>query len=455
MPRIGSKARVLFITPYHQGLSKFMKSSMGALGRRLSSHYPLGVGLLAALTPRDEFSVSLVNEYWQERPDYRDEAEIVALSAMTCTAPRAYEIADQFRSRGKLVVLGGIHASACVDEAAQHADVVFVGEGEETWPQFLKDFRAGQVQPLYRAPRLVPPELIPIPDRVIAKRNRRLSKISIIASRGCPYGCDFCSVTSYFGRQVRCRPVPQVLAEIQEALALENDRVRLLAFKDDNIAINKEFTHELLENLIPLNVQWLAQSDLRSLDDPELIKIMRKSGCLLLATGIETVHPCHVSRFGKTFEEMEKMREVVSLLHKNNISVWGSYVIGFDEDTPESIDRMYQQAVYLGIDYFTIAILTPFPGSELYEKMLQDNRITNKKWEYYDFEHLVFEPKNIPPPVLEKLHADTLSRFYKGSEICKRIGKAVWRVFQSGRYVPLRYVFFFNLVGKTLLGKRY
>ncbi len=454
MSKTGSKAKILFVTPYSQGTSRFMASSLGLLGRRLSSHYPLGVGVLAALTPRADFSVKLVNEYWQERPDYQDDADIVALSFMTCNAPRAYDIADRFRARGKLVVMGGLHASACATEAAQHADAVFVGEAEETWPQFLQDFLTGRVQPLYRASRPVPPELIPIPDRTVTKRNRRLSKISLIASRGCPYGCDFCSVTSFFGRKVRCRPVPQVMAEIQEALALENHGVRLLAFKDDNIAVNKEYAHELLENLIPLNVRWLAQSDLRSLDDPELITVMRKSGCMMLAVGLETVHPCHMARFGKTFEDLDKMKEIISLLHKHNIYIWGSYIIGFDEDTPESIDKMYRQALYLGIDFFTIAILTPFPGSELYEKMRQDNRIINQQWQYYDFEHLVFEPRNITAPVLEKLHAETLGRFYQGSAICKRLGQAMWRVIQSGRYVPLRYVFFFNLVGKTLLAKR-
>ncbi len=454
MSKTGSKAKILFVTPYNQAMSKFMESTLGTIGRRLSSHYPLGAGVLAALTPRDDFTVSLVNEYWQERPNYQDAPDIVALSFMTCNAPRAYEIADRFRDRGKMVVMGGLHASACPAEAAEHADVVFVGEAEETWPQFLRDFRAGRVKSVYRASRLVPPELIPIPDRLLAKRNRRLSKVSVIATRGCPYGCDFCSVTTFFGRQLRCRPVPQVMAEIEEALALENNRVRLLAFKDDNFAINKEFAHELLENLIPLNVQFMAASDLRSLDDPELIKTMRRAGCMLLAAGLESVHPCHVSRFGKTYEDPGKIKEVISLLHRNNIYLWGSYIVGFDEDTPESIDRMYQQAVDLGIDFFTIAILTPFPGSELYEKMLKENRIVNKNWEYYDFEHLVFEPRNFTPLALERLHADTMRRFYKGSEICKRIGQAMWRVFQSGRYAPLHFVFFFNLAGKILLNKR-
>jgi len=455
MPRVGSQAKVLFITPYHQGVSKFMESTMGVWGRRLSSQFPLGVALLAALTPREDFSVALVNEYWHEGVDYQDEAEIVALSFMTCNAPRAYEIADQFRSRGKLVVMGGMHVSACADEAAQHADVIFVGEGEETWPQFLQDFRAGRVQPVYRAPRPVPAELIPLPDRVIAKRNRKLSKISVIASRGCPYGCDFCSVTTFFGRQTRCRPVAQVMAEIREAMALEQDRVRFLAIKDDNIAINKEYAHELLENLIPLKVRWVGQSDLRSLNDPHLIRVMRQSGCMLLASGIESANACNVSRLKKTFDETDKIREVISLLHKNNIFFWGSYIVGFDDDTPESIDRIYQQAIYLGIDFLSIAVMTPFPGSVLYDQMLTENRIVEKRWEYFDIEHLVFEPKKISASLLNKHHVGALKRFYAGSEICKRMGQASLRILQSGRYVPLRYSLFFNLIAKTFLTKCY
>jgi len=451
MPRLDSKARILFVNPYYRGVSNFVEA--GFWGRRLYSSFPLGVGLLASLTPRDEFSVSLINEHWDERVDYQEEAEIVALSFMTCNTPRAYEIADQFRSRGKLVVMGGLHASACVAEAAQHADVIFVGEGEETWPQFLRDFRAGQVKPVYRAPRPVPPELIPCPDRVMAKRNRKLHKISVIASRGCPHGCDFCTLTTFFGRQVRCRPISHVIGEIQEAVALEGNQVKMLLFKDDNFIIDKEYTHELVEQLIPLKMTWAAQVDLKSLADRETVKLMKRSGCVLVAVGMESANPGTGSRFGKTFDDVEKMREVISFLHQNNIFIWGSYIFGFDEDTPDSFERIYHQAKYLDIDILSIGIYTPFPGSALYEKMNKENRIIEKRWEYYDLEHPVFEPKNLSPYLLKQRQSEILKRFYSKSEFFKRMGKVLFRVWQSGRVVPIHYYFIFNLMVRTILQK--
>lgn len=451
MPRTGSKAKILFITPYYRGVSNFVQA--GFWGRRLYSSFPLGVGLLAALTPRDEFSVSLVNEHWDERVDYQDEAEIVALSFMTCNAPRAYEIADRFRSRRKLVVMGGLHASACTAEAAEHADVVFVGEGEETWPQFLRDFGAGRVQPVYRAPRPVPPELIPFPDRIMARRNRKLSKISVMASRGCPYGCEFCTLTNFFGRQVRCRPVSQVMEEIQEAIALTGPQINMLVFKDDNFVVHKEYTQELLEQLLPLKMNWGAQVDLKSLADQETVRLMKRSGCVLLAVGLESAHPDTGSRFGKTFDEAGKMREVISILHQHNIFVWGSYIFGFDEDTPDSFEKIYQQAKYLDLDILTVGILTPFPGSALYDKMIKENRIMEKRWQYYDLEHPIIAPKNLPPYALKQFQKDILRRYYTRSAILQRMGQAVFRVIKSGRYVPLHYFFFFNLMARSILKK--
>jgi len=346
--------------------------------------------------------------------------------------------------------MGGVHASVCADEAAQHADVVIVGEAEETWPQFLQDFLAGTVKPRYDAPRPVPPELIPIPNRRIAKRSWKLSNISLMATRGCPFGCDFCAVSSYFGKKVRCRPVEVVIQELEAALALEEHQTRLVVFKDDNLVINRDYAATLFEKLIPLNIQWAAQGNIKSLDDPELVSLMVKSGGILATVGLESVKPAHIDRYNKSYAEAERVKEVVSRLHRHNIFVWGSYMFGFDDDTPASLEATYEQAKYLELDLVTFNVLTPFPGTALYQRLAAEGRLRENRWEYYDIEHSVFKPQLMSQEDLMRRTHGIIQRFYSGGEICRRLARTVGRVWESRRYVPLSYVLFFNLAARAI-----
>lgn len=453
MVAFSRKPKILFIVPQLKGISSYLEPAK--TNSRLASlnltFYPMSVPLLAALTPESDFAMAYVNEYWGEPIDYGTAAEIVALSFLTASAPRAYEIADNFRRLGKLVVMGGMHVSYCQAEARQHADVIFVGEAEEIWPQFLKDFQANTVQPVYQAPRCVPPALIPIPNRRVAKRPRPLTNISLQTSRGCPYACDFCAVSSFFGQQVRTRAVDSVMQEIQEAMALEGNQVRKIVFKDDNCVINHNFAFSLLEKLIPLKVSWLGQTTVRSLDEPELIKLMERSGCIVTCLGLESAHQPHITRFGKSYEDIGKTKEIVELLHKHNITVWGSYMFGFDEDTPDSFQITLEQAKYLELDVLMFNVRTPFPGTTFYQQLEREGRLTEKRWEYYDIEHLVFEPRRISSADLYDNIITGLKYFYSVPEVLRRIYNTGKRVISSRGWRHFKYASYFNLVGRSAI----
>ena len=266
-----------------------------------------------------------------------------------------------------------------------------------------------------------------------------------MATRGCPFGCDFCAVSAYFGRKVRCRPVDAVIQELEEALALEEHKTRLLVFKDDNLTINRAYAQELFERLIPLKLRWAAQANVASLDDPELVGLMRRSGGGLATVGLESVKAGHIARFGKSYPEVGKVKEVIHRLHRHNIFVWGSYMFGFDDDTPASIEATYEQARSLGLDLVTFNILTPFPGTALYRRLAAEGRLVAKGWEYYDIEHSVFTPSLMSQAELTRLTHRAIQRFYSGPEILRRMGLSVLRVLESRRYVPLSYVLVFNL----------
>ncbi len=449
--RRGGKAKILFILAQYRGVSDAMK--MRRWAPRTFSFYPLNIPILGALTPETSFTMEFINEYWGEQVDFHSDADLVAISFVTPSARRAYEVADKFRERGKPVVMGGVHASVCAEEAARHADVIIAGEAEETWPRFLEDFLAGAVKPRYDATRPVPPELIPLPNRGLAKRPWKLHNISMMATRGCPFGCDFCAVSNFFGKKVRCRPVDLVIQDLEAALALEEQQTRLVALKDDNLAFNRDYAGTLFERLIPLNLQWAGQTNIKSLDDPELVDLMAKSGAALITVGLESVKPANIARYHKSYEEAARVKEVIARLHRHNIFVWGSYMIGFDDDTPESLEATYRQAKYLNLDLATFNLLTPFPGTDLYHRLAAEGRLVEKRWEYYDVEHSVFKPLLMSQEELTRQAHQIIRRFYSGGEISHRMALSVWRMLKSRRLAPLSYIFFFNLAARAIARK--
>ncbi len=380
---------------------------------------PLSLGILASLTPPD-VEVELVDENLREI-DYDDVTDLVAITCLTAVAPRVYEISKNFRERGAKVVLGGMHPSAVPLEAQQHADSVVVGEAEGVWPRVIEDFKANTLQRFYKG-KPPEPEQIATPSRRIFDRQGYFLKGTVQTSRGCPYGCDFCSVQRFFGNKFRFRSVSSVVDEIR-SLA-----VKFIAFVDDNIAGSRAYARELFTALAPLKVKWICQAPINVARDPELLKLMYKSGCRGVFIGFESIAPESLKEVGKSVNVVGKFKEYIGRIHDAGINVEGAFIFGFDHDKRDVFKRTLDFIADAKIDFAQFAILTPFPGTNLAARLRKQNRITTYDWNKYDIAHAVYRPANMTARELEEGRMWIEQEFYSLSNTMKRmfsLGKRV------------------------------
>lgn len=383
---------------------------------------PLGLMKVAAQTPPD-IMVSITDETVSPVPD-DIEADVVGLTAMTSAAPRAYQIADHLRRRGIAVVMGGMHASALPEEALQHADAVVVGEAEEVWPQLLADFRKGRMQPIYRRSSWSDLTNLPVPRRDLIDAKRYWGPYSLQATRGCPNACSFCTVSTFFGRTYRTRPVEQVIAEV------ESIGGRMLIFVDDNIMGKVAYARELFARLTDLRIDFFAQASATILNTPDLIQKAARAGCKALFMGLETLSPGNLAAIGKSFNAAEKYRELVSMLHANGIAIIGAFMFGLDEDDEDVFDRTADFAEEVHIDVPQFSIATPLPGTRLYQRLHGEGRITETDWGKYDGGHVCFQPLRLSMDKLQDGLRRVYGRCYSWPSIIKRtamrISPLVW-----------------------------
>jgi radical SAM superfamily enzyme YgiQ (UPF0313 family) len=374
---------------------------------------PMCLPVLAALTPPGAY-MHLVDEN-VEPVNLAEDADLVAISAMTASAPRAYEIADAFRARGISVVMGGMHPSALPEEAALHADSVVVGEAENQWPQVYADFAAGHPQRLYRAAERPQLANLPFPRRDLLRADRYLTANLVQTARGCPHACSFCSVSPVFGRRYRFRPIPEVIAEIRSLNS------RSIAFPDDNIVGNPARARELFEALIPLQVRWVGQGDLSMARDEDLLKLMARSGCLAMFVGIESLSADSLASAHKHPNVGLDLARAIATIHRHGIDLVGSFVFGLDGDTPSLFRETvaFTERVKLGAAQFSV--LTPFPGTPVFDQLHSEGRILNYDWSLYTMGHVVFQPQNMTVAELLAGRNYAYNRFYSLPSIAKRL----------------------------------
>ena len=373
---------------------------------------PLALPMLAALTP-ENVDVRLVDEA-VEPVDLADDVDLVGVSAMTAQAPRAYEIADAFRSRGVKVVLGGMHPSALPQEAIQHADAVVVGEAEAAWPRVVEDVRSLQLQRLYGGNGRPDPAEIPVPRRSLLKQDAYVTTALVQASRGCPFACSFCAVSNFFGRTYRFRPVEKV---IEEVAALKD---RVVVFVDDNIMGAPAYAKELFECLAGLGKQWFGQASVTMLKDPDLLRSATRSGCKGLLVGLESLSQATLTRWGKTFNAAANYREVIRRLHDFGIGVIGSFMFGADKDDSDVFERTVEFVGRSHLDAAQFSILTPLPGTRLYQEMERDERLIERDWARYNGGHVVFRPRRMSVEKLEEGFHWALGQVYSLRGILRR-----------------------------------
>ncbi|MFN7971995.1 MAG: radical SAM protein [Acidobacteriota bacterium] len=359
----------------------------------------LGIVTVAACTPRD-VAVQIVDEYVEPIP-WDTDADLVALSAKTSCVAHAYEVAAEFRKRGKKVVLGGIHASLRPDEALEHVDHVVIGEAEKTWPIFIDQFRRGDAPRRTEDAGFPPLEDVPIPawDRIDAGK---FLYHQIQTTRGCPFTCRFCSVPDISGQTFRFKPVENVVKEI---LALPKagmlrDLMKPLYVVDDNFISKTRYTKELLAALVPLKKSgklrsWSAETTLNVAKDEEMLDLFAAAGCSILIIGFESVGEATLVEMQKPVNFCLTYQEATDRIHRRGMSIVGNFIVGFDTDTLSVFRDTLQFIDDNGILYPFFSILTPMPGTKLHEDVKAEGRIDHFDWARYDTRHVVFRPKNM------------------------------------------------------------
>ncbi len=418
-------------TPAARPLRIALISPKGPLYRHRSGiwkkslrYQPLTLTTLAALIPPDLLhEVVLYDEGIADVP-HDLAADVVGITVITGTARRAYELADDFRRRGVVVVLGGPHVTLVPDDAQPHADAVVVGYAEDTWPQLLRDVAAGALRPRYvQAPGL---DLggRPFARRDLLPSHQFLTSNVFEATRGCVHPCDFCVVPTAWGRRPFQKPVEDVVADIRQHGA------RKLIFIDLNLIADRAYAVRLFTALIPLRLQWYGLSTVLLADDEELLDLAEASGCAGLLMGLESLSGANLKRNHKGFTSPDRFLHVVDRLHAHRIALQGCFVFGLDDDAPDVFLKTAEFAVQAGIDLPRFAVVTPFPGTPLFTRLEAEGRILTRDWELYDAQHVVFQPRNMSVEELQQGVEAAWKHAYSYSGIWRRIRRspAPWPV---------------------------
>jgi len=384
---------------------------------------PLALATVAATTPK-HVDVEIVDEALKPI-NYECGADLVGITTLTRFAPHAYTIADRFREKGIKVVMGGMHPSALPDEAIKHCDSVVIGEAEGVWIQLINDFEKKQLKKYYHNKDFVDLSTICTPRRDLYKKERYLFTHLIQTTRGCPFNCGFCSVTKFFGRTYRTRPVESVIEEIRDM------KTKFVGFSDDNIFGNRIYARKLFSALKYEGVLWLSQASLNIADDPQLLRMAARSGCKGLFVGLESADCESLVQMNKGFLKPHKFKDAIKRLHDQGISVLGAFVLGNDNEDPSIFRRTLDFAKKIKIDLAQFAILTPYPGTAIYNRLIKENRIFNFDWTKYDAGNAVFKPLRMTADRLKE-EVDKLWRdFYRFDEV-------IMRVLRLGRRIPIQ-----------------
>ncbi|HSR13476.1 MAG TPA: radical SAM protein [Thermodesulfobacteriota bacterium] len=349
--------------------------------------------------------------------DVRASADLVAITFHTPSAPHAYELADEFRSRGITVALGGPHATLMPDEAQRHADVVFVGEAESHWPCFLQGFEGGEYESRYTC--LEPPSLdrAPISRQDLLHRRDHTSGV-LFATRGCAFRCDFCTVAVMYQSRVRRRPVLDVVREFASF------RGRVVILWDDNIAADTEYAKELFRALAPQGKWWSSQASVHAAHDEDFLRMAARSGCKQLFLGLESISQGSLDGVSKRFNRVDEYANAIDRIHAHGISVQAGIVFGFDGDTERVFSDTVDFLESSGVQNATFNLLTPFPGTRLHQRLESEGRILTRDWRKYNGRaDVVFRPRNMSAAALLEGYRYANERFYSPRSIYRRLSR--------------------------------
>jgi radical SAM superfamily enzyme YgiQ (UPF0313 family) len=365
----------------------------GTFRAKLFSNPEMTLPAVAATIPK-KHNVKIIHENFEDI-DYSNKYDLVGISCFTMFALQVYEIADKFRKLGVPVVLGGYHPSALPKEAKMHADSVVIGESEYSFPRLLNDLESGKLKPYYNSKQLAKPDEIPPLRRDLLSFQSVTDGIRI--TRGCPRKCEFCSITYFFKHSYRKRPIKDVIKELKSLPR------KYVYIHDENFIVDMDYTKTLLREIIKekINKKWFANGNIYVLgNDEEFLKLARKSGCIGWTIGFESVIQQSLDDVNKCENKVEKYHNWIKTIRKYGMGINGLFIFGFDGDTPDVFDKTIESLNRLEIDAAEFNILTPLPGTPLFEKMEKEGRILTKDWSKYTQSEVVFQPKNMTPKEL-------------------------------------------------------
>ncbi len=373
---------------------------------------PLGLATLAAYL--DESDEITLHDEHVETLDLEDKPDIVVIQVYITSAYRAYQIADHYRARKTYVCLGGLHVTSLPEEAAAHADTIFTGPGEDTWPAFLRDYRAEHPQKQYDS-TLRTLNGLPFPRRDLIKRHLYLVPNSIVVSRGCPHVCDFCYKEAFFsgGKSFYTLATDRALAEIESLPG------RHLYFLDDHLFGNPHFAESLFDGMRGMGRLWQAAGTVQSTLQPNLLEKAAASGLRSLFVGFETLNPNNLVQQHKVQNLNRDYSTAIRRLHDLGVMVNGSFVFGMDDDNESVFDRTVDWALQQGIETATFHILTPYPGTALHKRIQADGRITTTDWDLYDTRHVVFRHNRMSVETIEQGYWRAYRDFYRWKNILR------------------------------------
>jgi radical SAM superfamily enzyme YgiQ (UPF0313 family) len=391
-----------------------------AIGRKDGEKYigtwkmePLTIAVLKALTP-DDIETAFFDDRI-ESIDYDYPADLVAISVETYTASRAYKIAGKFREKGITVIMGGYHITAAPEEAEDNADSIITGNAEGIWAEMLDDFQAGKLKPRYDGVRGAVPQN---PDRSIYTGKKYLPLTLIETGRGCPHSCEFCAITSYYCGKYTARPIDEITAEIKAA------KHKIVFFVDDNIMADRQHLLDICRAITPLKIKWTSQVSLRVARDDELLLAMKKSGCQVVLIGFESLEKSNLDQMHKSWSyKLGERDEMVEKIHRMGIGIYATFVFGFDFDESQSFGETLDFAMKHKFFFAAFNHLLPFPGTPLYNRLENEDRMIIKKWwlkEDYKYGDIPYQPMKIEPSALRVYCASARRKFFSVKNIIKR-----------------------------------
>jgi radical SAM superfamily enzyme YgiQ (UPF0313 family) len=415
----------LLVNPFYP------KSPHGSFGKHVLTP-SLSLTSIAGATPS-----SWCVRYWDENllqgpPPATPLPEVVGITVHLTFAARAYELAAWFRTRGSLVVLGGMHVNACPDEAQPHADAISVGDGVRSWPAILHDVEQGRLRRRYDAPFDGEYDADPPPRRGLVPRRAFLTTTSVIASRGCRNRCSFCYLSTDGANMPYAVRDPEDIAR-----QIQADRQHLAVFVDNNLGASRSYLRRLSAALQPIDTLWTAAVTLDVTDDPALVGEMSRSGCGGVFIGFETLNDENLVSARKRSPRAEDYARRVRIFRENGIQVNGSFVVGFDGDRRDVFTTLAEWIDAARLECATFHILTPYPGTPLFRQMEEEGRLLHRNWSLYDTAHVVFRPKHMAPEDLQLGYEWLYRRLFSHASIWARrpAVPSEWPAYFAGAYL--------------------